>query len=79
MNIEDIKERARHSAQTPFVIRLSDGQTLQVKHPEFMAFPRDGGSFVFLPPTGGVQIVSLNQVVTLDVALRPKGKRRRAA
>ena len=77
--IKDIKARARHSAQTPFGIRLSDGQTLRVEHPEFMAFPRDGGSFVFLPPSGGVQIVSLNQVVTVNVAMRPKGKRRGAA
>ena len=69
MNIEDIKERARRSGQTPFLIRLTDGQALRVEHPEFMAFPRDGGSFVFLPPTGGVQIVALNQVVTLDVGV----------
>jgi len=69
MNIDDLKERARRSAQTPFLIHLSDGQTLRVEHPEFMAFPRDGGSFVFLPPAGGIQIVSLNQVVTLDVAV----------
>ena len=71
MNIDDIKERAKRAAQTPFLIRLSDGQTIRVEHPEFMAFPRDGGSFVFLPQTGGLQIISLNQVVSLDVAMQP--------
>lgn len=71
MNIEDLKDRTKRAVQLPFLIRLSDGQVLAVKHPEFMAFPRDGGSFVFMPETGGIQIVSLNQVVTLDVVTQP--------
>lgn len=69
MSIDDIKDRAKRSAQTPFFIRLSDGQTLRMDQPEFMAFSRDGSSFVYLPQTGGYQIVALNQVVTLDVAV----------
>jgi len=71
MNIEDLKDRAQRAVQLPFVIRLTDGQVLPVKHPEFMGFPRDAGSFVYFPETGGIQIIALNQVVTLDVATQP--------
>lgn len=69
ISIEDIKERVRRSNQLPFLIRLSDGQALRVEHPEFMAFSQDGRSFVYLPRTGGYQIVALDQVVTVDVAM----------
>ena len=67
MKIEEIKERAKRAAQTPFRIRMTDGQILDIKHPEFMGFPREQGVFVYFPETGGIQIVSSDEVVSLDL------------
>ena len=55
----------------PFVVKLTDGRLLEVSHPEFVAFPRIpgpfAGSFVFFPTDGGMLVVSLSQVETLEM------------
>ena len=39
MNIDDIRERLINGFQ-PFLLRLSDGQTIAVPHPDFIALGR---------------------------------------
>lgn len=71
MSIEELRAFAQRSQSRPFVIRLADGRGLEVGHPEFVGFPREEGTFVYFPPGGGLQLVTLPQVVSLD--LLPQG------
>ena len=67
MTVELIKDRARRASQAPFRIGLTDGQVLEVKHSEFMGFPHEQGVFVYFPEAGGIQVVSSDEVVSLDL------------
>ena len=67
MSIEELKTFSARSQSRPFVIRLADGRGLEVGHPEFLGFPREEGTFVFFPPEGGLMLVTLPQVVSLDL------------
>lgn len=72
MTIDEIKSFTRSAAARPFLIRLTDGRSLEVSHPEFIAFPREEGTFVFFPPEGGLILVSLPQVVSVDIIAASK-------
>ena len=70
MNVEEVKTFAQAARARPFIIRLSDGRSLDVGHPEFLAFPRKEGTFVYFPPEGGLMLAPLQQVVYSAEAIR---------
>jgi len=82
MTRDELQTYARRAALQPFVIKLTDGRLLEVSHPEFVAFSRVpgpfAGTFVFFPADGGMLVVSLSQVVTLEM-LPPQGAERERA
>lgn len=73
MTKEEIRQFARNSQSAPFRINLADSRSFLVAHPEFIAFPREQGSFVFFPEDGGLEWIAIDQVVSLSrVPLRKK-------
>jgi len=40
MDLNNLREAIRREPFEPFVIRLADGRSLQINHPEFMAIGR---------------------------------------
>jgi hypothetical protein len=67
----------------PFVIRLADGRSLRVRHPEMLARPAQEGRTVTVYDNAGLaSIVDLLLVVSLDEEKRngrprPRGRRSR--
>ncbi len=68
ISLSDLRTFARGAATNPFIIRLSDGRSILVAHPEFIGVPQQGGSFVVFPAEGGVQLLALGQVVSVEDA-----------
>jgi hypothetical protein len=83
MTREEFQAYAKRAALQPFVVKLTDGRLLEVSHPEFVAFPRIpgpfAGTFVFFPTDGGMLVVSLSQVVSLEMLPLDVGERGKAA
>ena len=69
--------RRIHQAQPfqPFSIRLGDGQSLPVKHPEFLAYAPNSRTMTVYQEDGSFQIVDLLLVTGLEVG-RPTGRSR---
>ena len=76
IQVQDIREMSGKSRLQPFEIRLSDGRALPVSHPEFLAFPKEGDIFIYLPEGGRFQLISLGEVVSLDTVLRKRRSKR---
>ena len=66
MTLEELRVIARNAARQPIAIRLTDGRSLVVAHPEFLGLPHDGESFMYFPDSGGWQMLFLDQVVSVD-------------
>lgn len=61
----------------PFALRLGDGQSLMVSHPEMLAYaPRSRTATVYRPD-GSFEIVDLLLVTGLDVPRNGASRRRR--
>ena len=66
MNIEEIKELYRAIPFQPFDIVLTDGSTVHVGHPDFMALsPR--GRTLFVYESDGFRIIDIPLIVALKV------------
>ncbi len=62
-----------------FSIRLGDGQSLQVEHPEMLAYAPKSRTATVYNRDGAFQIVDLLLVTGLQVEPASSGKRRRRA
>jgi hypothetical protein len=61
----------------PFSIRLGDGQSLPVEHPEMLAYAPRSRTAVVYRPDGSFEIIDLLLVTGLDVAAPRNGRRTR--
>ncbi len=72
MDITGIREALHRQPFEPFVMRLADGRSVPVRHPDFMAVhPR---RIVVIAEDGAWSVVEPLLVVSLDYA-RPKPRR----
>jgi hypothetical protein len=67
MTIEQLKKA--HSAQPfkPFDVRLADGRSIEVPHPEFMAMSPTGRTVIIVRPDDDYHVVDLLLVTDLVV------------
>ena len=75
MNMEEILDFQRATPFTGYIIHLSDGRSLEVEHPEFLARSPLGRSIVVYGPLGSLEVVDLRQVVSLELL---NGQKRRS-
>ena len=68
ISLTELRSFARGAVSNPFLIHMSDGRSIRVAHPEFIGVPQQGGSFVIFPSEGGVQLLALGQVVSVEDA-----------
>jgi hypothetical protein len=61
----------------PFVIRVADGQSLRVEHPEMLAYARGSRTATVYRRDGSFEIVDLLLVAGLDVAANGSKRRGR--
>jgi hypothetical protein len=72
MDIAGIREALHRQPFEPFVMRLADGQSLPVRHPDFVAVhPR---RIIVVANDGGWSVVEPLMVVSLDYG-QPKPRR----
>ncbi len=74
MTIEEV--RRQHQAQpfNPFRINMADGRSVDVDHPEFLAFSRNGRVVYVTTPGHGLESIDLLLVSSLT-AIRKQEKR----
>ena len=72
MNINDIRARLANGFE-PFVLRLTDGRTVPVPHPDFIAIGRR--AIVVLDAHDVSRKIDVLHVVSIDDM--PQGKKRR--
>lgn len=78
MNAEEIKELYGAQPFEPFEIVLTNGTTVRIDHPEFMAFSPDSRTIHAWAPTGGGKRIDLKLVVALnELPARSKRKSRK--
>jgi len=74
MTIESLP-RARGSAPfRPFALKLADGRSLPVPHPEHLAFNPKGRTAVVMDDRDGFEVVDLPLVVSLSFEGQAAGK-----
>jgi hypothetical protein len=76
MTIEQLRHKHRTQPFQPFRIHLVDGRSLDVMHPEALAYGVSGRTISVAKPTDVFEIVDLLLVVSLEPI--KNGKRRRA-
>ena len=77
MNIRELKDAYKAAPFQPFDIVLTNGRTVRVAHPEFMAFsPR--GRTVVVYDEEGLERINIPLIISLKVPERParRGKKR---
>lgn len=75
MTIEQLRKMHRAQPFRPFEIHLTDGRSLLVLHPEFLAINPPGRTLAVAVEDGTIEIVDLLLVTSLKP--RPNGSRRR--
>ena len=61
----------------PFLVRLADGRSFEVTHPELVACSKDGRSMT-LYDDDGMHLVEMLMVIELAPQARPASARRKA-
>jgi hypothetical protein len=74
MTTDALLERHRARPFQPFSIRLGDGQSLRVEHPEMLAYAPKGRTAVVYRRDGSFQIIDLLLVTGLDVQAPRNGR-----
>ena len=79
MKIDDIRRQFEERPFRPFTIRIADGRSVKVDHPEFMALSSEGETIVVHEPGGGWRIIDTDAVTELSIGTqsRGNGKKRR--
>ena len=76
MNVESIKAAVAGSHKNPIFIQLSDGRSMKVEHPDFVNFSRraEDTEFIVWLENGGVAVVSIDEVVSVEMKRPLKSK-----
>lgn len=77
MNIRELKDAYKAAPFQPFDIVLTNGRTVRVAHPEFMAFSPRGRTAVVYDEEG-LERIDIPLIISLKVPERPgrRGKKR---
>ena len=82
VTIEQMRATAKAQPFVPFTLRLADGRSYEVEHPDFIAsHPQGRTIIVFKPGEGGdLEIIDLLLVVGIEVhhSRNREGRRKRA-
>ena len=74
MDVAGIREAITRQPFLPFELRLADGRSLPVRHPDFiMISPNNRRVIVFTPPDDAMSIVEPLLVVSIEHAGAPAG------
>ena len=79
MNIEDIRSHFEARPFRPTTIRIADGRSVRVDHPEFIAVSTEDETFVVHESGGRWRIIDTDAVTELSIGTKSprNGKRRR--
>ena len=66
MTVEQFRTALRSAPFRPFAIRLADGGTVPVRHPEMVALHPTGRTTVVIQPSGMWHVVDLLLVTALE-------------
>ena len=67
MQVKELRSVYRAQPFKPFIVRLADGRSVRVRHPEFMALSPTGRSAVVYAKGGGFEIVDLPLIAGIEV------------
>jgi hypothetical protein len=75
MTIDELRKARNKQPFVPFVIRMADGQSIKVRHPENLAWDEAAGIAACLSE-GGTDVIDVELVTSLRVeAAGKKGKK----
>jgi hypothetical protein len=74
MTIESLEPAHKSRPFRPFSLRLADGRSIPVPHPEFLAFNGKGRTALVTDEGEGFDIVDLLLVVPLSFEGQPAGR-----
>ena len=66
MNIDKIREAMHRQPFLPFNVRMVDGRTYEVKHPDFISTSRSG-RFVYVDDDDGHHILDVRMIPQLTI------------
>jgi hypothetical protein len=67
MTVEQLKKAYSAQPFKPFDVRLADGRSIEVPHPEFLAMSPTGRTVIIVRPDGDYHVVDLLLVTDLVV------------
>lgn len=68
MTIEQFKATLHAQPFRPFTIRMADGRTFQVAHPDFVAMSATGRTVIVMEPDDSHSVLDLLLMTELQVA-----------
>jgi hypothetical protein len=74
MTIEQMRNAYFAQPFLPFVIRLADGRSIPVEHPEFMATAPNGRTILVYQPDSSFNVVDL--LLVTDLEFKQQGEKR---
>jgi hypothetical protein len=73
MTLEELRNFSRAQPFRPFVLHLSDGGQVMVRHPEFLLIEPSGQTIKVYQPDETVKVVDLAVVTELEIKSTAKG------
>ena len=67
MQVKEIKALRDMAPFKPFALHLTSGRTLKVVTPDHLLFSPNADLLVLFPPDGGVCVIDLEQVASVDL------------
>ncbi len=77
MTIDRIRESYAAEPFQPFVIQLTDGRQVPVRHREFIMASPSGQTIVVCQSDDAVSFIDLPQIADVQIQRTPNGSRRR--
>lgn len=78
MNIEPLRDALHTRPFQPFRLQLGDGTSVDVSHPESLAFhPKSGRTIIVALPDGGFKAIDMMLVTALHVGNGAKPRQRK--
>ena len=68
MTVPEFRQALKHEPFRPFNLRLADGRSLPVLHPEFAVVEPQSTTVIVVQPEGGFNIVDLLLVTDFEFA-----------
>jgi hypothetical protein len=66
-----IREAVRAQPFQPFILRLADGRSYQVNHPEFVAVSPNGRELLFVADDQGIHQIEMLLVLEIETPGQP--------